>query len=129
MTRRERTQPGPDLFATTRTHDLPPRWDGHPVQWGPWEPAGHRGTLFICPPMPPAPCPRCGSTSANATARGHVTITLTDTTNSVAPAQGVGGVLIATRCPDCRFDTVTEIGGDVWELDPNDYTEEGSWAT
>ena len=45
-----------------REHDLPPRWDGLPVQWGDWS---DTADVIICPPpRRPERCDHCGVTVA-----------------------------------------------------------------
>lgn len=51
-----------ELELWPREHDLPPRWDGLPVQWGDWQDSPE---VFICPPpKKDAECGSCGSTRA-----------------------------------------------------------------
>ena len=38
------------------------------------------------------------------------------------------GRLFAWRCPDCKLDQVTDLSGVVWDLDDDDYTDEGSYS-
>jgi hypothetical protein len=108
-----------DLLVLAREFDLPPRWDGGPVEWGPWEPEIH---VFICPaPSDMGACDQCGSLEPRITARGIVT-----------PLPGVEREhpqqLRVTRCPDCKHDRVVDHDTfDVFDLDPSDYTESGSW--
>ena len=113
-----------DLLDLTHEHDLPPKWDGHPVQWSTWE----RDSVFICPPPKPEPCPACGRTGTPFVATRTVAV------------QGVAHIfgrrsgrtvtpltlrLRATRCPHCRFDQVWD-GERLWDLDYTDYGDEGS---
>jgi hypothetical protein len=113
----------PTLFDRRylRAHDLPPRWDGHPVTWGDWE--NQPTVVFICPPPRTSDrCRRCGSHAPNETNRG----TVRHTTH-----QQVLAVLTVFRCPDCFLDTVIDgIGAQAqaWVLDEADYTDEGSWG-
>jgi len=108
-----------DLLVLSREFDLPPRWDGGPVEWGPWEPVT---PMFMCPPPSDmGACDQCGSLEPQITARGVVT-----------PLPGVerDGVhqLRVTRCPDCKHDRVVDYDTfDVFDLGPEDYTENGSW--
>lgn len=37
------------------------------------------------------------------------------------------GMMSAFRCPDCEHDTVLDPSGQEWDLDPTDYTDEGSF--
>lgn len=115
-----RRVPGP------RLHDLPPRWDGLPVQWADWTDAAA---------MSPERCTYCGGTTAAAINTGHI---WTDE-SSASPATGEArlrdgrrfvGLLTAFRCPQCEHDHVLDsITGKRWDLDDTDYTDEGSWAS
>lgn len=103
-----------DLFQATRKHDLPPLWDGEPVVWGRWRPPV---AIFMCnrsARVEPAFCTACHSTANPALATGTV---------------GRFRRLTAFRCPDCGHDTVADADtGEVWDLDPTDYQDEGSTA-
>ena len=101
-----------DLLYLARDHDLPPSWDGEPVAWSDWE---QMAPMFICPPPKPKPCKVCG------TYEPHIT-------NSGRVIQNDGHLLRLTafRCPDCRTDQVIDWAGDIWDLDPSDYTDDGS---
>src|SRR5690349_10788516 len=109
----------PDLLVLAREYDLPPRWDGGPVEWEPWQPAT---PMFICPPPDDmGACDHCGSLEERITAKGIVT-----------PLPGVhrigGHQLRAFRCPDCQHDRVWDsLTDDVFDLGPEDYGESGSW--
>lgn len=120
-------KPSPALDATSsRLFDLPPKWDGHPVTWDGWtvEPP-----VRIYPPPPQTLCPGCDTASVAHTNRGHVTPTLIlHGTGHGRTASGWD--LVAMRCPHCHHDQVIELRDsfNVWDLDDNDYTPEGSWA-
>ena len=117
-----------------RDNDLPPRWDGHLVEWHGWE---TQLDVFVCPPPKPACCRACGTKAAALVNRGTV---WTDP-ESADPVVAIGrarlrrgrhlvGNVHAYRCPDCRTDTVLDgVGPDaqVWELDETDYLDTGSW--
>jgi hypothetical protein len=120
-------QPSLDLWP--RQHDLPARWDGHPVQWSQWS---DTATVFACPPPKPQPCTRCGSVAASRVNIGRV---WTDP-SSAPPAISRGrlrggrhlvGVITAFRCPDCGQDQVLDSCGTTWDLDETDYCADGSW--
>lgn len=131
---------GPDLFAVTRRHDLPPKWDGRRVEWEPWRALD----VLICPPPKPAPCPACGSLTPSIHATGtvypltgdsreipHVKRTRRSGRQYIAGTVAVpvtpGRVLHAYRCPDCHFDVVWDTRTDEWwDLDPTDYEDTGS---
>lgn len=112
-----------------REHDLPPRWDGLPVEWGAWDDTGR---AFMCPPPKPQRCTQCGSERPRLINVGRL---WTDPATA-PPAIGrtrlrqgrhLVGVISAFRCPDCGHDSVLDhLGGD-WDLDETDYTDDGSW--
>jgi hypothetical protein len=118
-----------DLNLWPRQHDLPPRWDGLPVEWEPWTPTT---ATFICPPpRKPLTCHRCGDPRPPEVSIGRI---WTDP-DTAPPAIGVArlrngrhvvAVISAHRCPGCSHDTVFE-GDQAWDLDETDYTEDGSW--
>lgn len=113
MTRRDHDQLSIDL----REHDLPPRWDGHPVQWGEWKPMPD---VTICPPPKADKCVKCGSTEAANQARG----VRQDFANV---RRLLGGDLIAMRCPRCDHDVVWDLAtNEWWDLDDSDYQDGGS---
>lgn len=113
-----------------RQHDLPPRWDGLPVEWGEWSDAVG---MFICPPpRKPDSCPHCGWTTPPLMATGRI---WTDPTTA-PPAIGrarlnrgrhLVGILTVFRCVGCTRDQVLDSDGATWDLDPTDYTDDGSW--
>lgn len=97
-----------------REYDLPPRWDGDPVEWAEWAPAPH---VFICDRSRRKPtfnqCAACKSAQPRAMAIGVIPRTLNR--------------LTAFRCPDCGQDTIIDLDGDdAWVLDFTDYGPEGS---
>lgn len=133
---------GPDLFAATRGHDLPPRWDGLlVVQWTPWE--ADPDPVFICPPPKARPCcPACGSPHPTVTSRGMValrpSLTREQWEYEEENRRRLGRLagkrkpvalwrLYAFRCQDCRHDMVWDTDPDEWwDLDPTDYEDDGS---
>lgn len=123
-------QPGLELWP--REHDLPPRWDGLPVEWGEWrEPVN----VFLCPPpRQPERCDHCASTGPRSMSVGRI---WTDPATA-PPAIGrarmrhgrhLVGIITAFRCDDCAHDTVLDPSGVLWDLDETDYTDDGSWDT
>lgn len=118
------------LELWSRDYDLPPRWDGLPVEWGQWD---DPAPMFICPPpKQPDRCGQCGSTSAPLICSGRI---WTDPA-SAPPGIGLGrlrggrhlvGMLLASRCPDCRHDVVLDAEGQPWDLDDTDYGDDGSF--
>ncbi|GAB4987866.1 hypothetical protein BB737_00380 [Mycobacterium avium subsp. hominissuis] len=121
-------QVGLDLWP--QEHDLPPRWDGLPVEWGEWE---DTAGVFVCPPpRKPDRCDHCDSTRAPLISAGRI---WTDP-KTAPPAVGQArfrhgrhlvGSITAFRCPDCGHDSVLDPNGQHWDLDPTDYTDGGSW--
>ena len=109
-----------DLFTATRPHDLPPKWDGFTVEWGAWE---NTPNVFICPPIKNAGC-ECGSTAKLTQNSGSVTITGIPRIGRRTNAHR--RFLYVYRCPDCLRDSVWD-GTGWFDLDPDDYSDEGSW--
>lgn len=119
----------PALELWPRDHDLPPRWDGLPVEWGKWD---DTAGMFICPPpRRPEQCEACRSTQPPLINIGRV---WTDPATA-PPAIGrarldkgrhLVGTITAFRCPDCEQDTVLD-SETSWILDETDYTDDGSW--
>lgn len=99
--------------TTTREHDLPPRWDGHPVTWEAW--STEVPTTLRLHVDDGGACDRCGSLELARTTQGVVT----------APDEPPHRLYLS-RCADCAHDTVVDHDGVVWELDPSDYTDQGS---
>ena len=133
---------GPAPLAATRggrAFDLPPRWDGVPVTWGAWSEGVT--TLIHHAPAEALACHKCGAVDERAIAWGSrppATETILSPVEK-RTRSGRGYVnyehvpawpvrdLFAARCRHCGHDTVTdERTGDVWELDAEDYTTEGS---
>lgn len=113
-----------------RQHDLPPRWDGLPVQWGAWtDTAG----MFLCPPpRHPERCARCGTTAAALINTGRIFTDQASAPPAIGRARLKGGrhlvgLISAFRCPRCEHDRVLDPAGQEWELDATDYTDDGSW--
>lgn len=114
-----------------RDHDLPPRWDGRPVEWGEWS---STGDVFICPPTKDKGCEYCRSTTPRLMCLGRI-FTEPGTVAAIGRArQNCGrhlvGHIAAFRCPDCERDYVIDgLGADAqtWHLDDTDYTDNGSW--
>lgn len=118
-----------DLFTHAREHDLPPRWDGYPVEWTEWSDAPN---VFVCsPPKGWGVCAECGSTSRRLRSSGTRVIPFDD--NVIRIAKGMlhpretRAALTAYRCPDCLHDVVVDLWTDqVWDLDVTDYGDDGS---
>lgn len=117
------------LRLDLRGHDLPPAWDGAPVEWGPWE---SLPDAFICPPPKPDGCDRCHSTAIPLRAHGTRTIVYGNDVVRIHTARlhprRMRAALVAVRCPDCGHDTVWDTATDQWwDLDDSDYQDGGSW--
>lgn len=117
-------------------HDLPPRWDGHEVRWTRW--VDQPMTTLRLHHGDAAACPECGSHEEPRTSRGTLLVHAPDVVRfgrtrhvpGTAPADPfeLRGRPVASRCPDCENDQVTDTEtGEVWELDADDYTDAGSW--
>ncbi|MEW2484176.1 hypothetical protein AB0876_31785 [Mycobacterium sp. NPDC049093] len=113
-----------------REHDLPPRWDGLPVQWGEWDDTGR---MFICPPpKKPSRCDKCGSTRSRLFCTGRIWTDPSTAPRAIGRARlqrgrQLVGLISAFRCPECRHDTVRDLNGQEWDLDETDYGDEGSF--
>lgn len=117
----------PDLFAATREYDLPPKWDGAPVEWEGWV----ASPVILCPAVKREPCTRCGSTAQGTSNIGVRTIVYGENVERVGKgrlhAREMKATLHAHRCPACLLDTVWDPWTDEWwDLDPTDYGDEGS---
>ncbi len=121
-------QIGLDLWP--RDHDLPPRWDGLPVQWSDWS---DTTGVVICPPPPrPERCEHCGTTAAPQINIGRIWTDQASAPPAVGRARLRGhrhlvGLITAFRCPQCEHDSVRDPDGQMWDLDDTDYTDDGSW--
>ncbi len=103
------------VVAAGRDHDLPPRWDGVAVTWGPWtalltsmrfhDPLGHA-------------CRACGQVDDEP----HIA---TGRPSGADPEPGALR-LTAFRCPGCGHDQVLDADGELWDLDESDYIAMGS---
>lgn len=113
-----------------REHDLPPRWDGLPVQWGDWDDTGR---MFICPPpKKPSQCDKCESTRTRLFCTGRIWTDPATAPRAIGRARlqrgrQLVGLISAFRCPECRHDTVRDPNGQEWDLDETDYGDEGSF--
>ena len=112
-----------------RQHDLPPRWDGLPVEWGEW--SSTEG-MFICPP-PRDTCGRCGTVQPPRIALGRIWTDPQTAPAAIGRARLQRGrhlvaILSAFRCVVCEHDHVLDGDGQAWDLDETDYTDAGSWA-
>ena len=114
-------------------NDLPPRWDGQAVVWNGWQ----RMPVMLCMLPDDSCCEACGSDKNRSLCFGLLAdddgMTARDVRTNDAACR-VGATtrrswirLTAYRCPDCGHDQVDD-GEDVWNLDPDDYTDAGSHA-
>ena len=115
----------PTLPPAARAHQLPPKWDGCTVEWGEWQRDDSTLRFHIRPDC----CPICGSLAERVFAVGMVR---TDGPCIFLARRSRSGYqpgrLFAWRCPDCKHDQVTDLGGVTWDLDDTDYDDEGSYA-
>lgn len=122
--------PQQTLDLWPRQHDLPPRWDGLPVQWGEWT---DTADVIICPPpRHPNRCDRCETAAAPLINIGRIWTDETSAPPAIGRARLRGGrhlvgLISAFRCPECRHDRVLDPNGQQWDLDDTDYTDQGSW--
>lgn len=133
----------PTLPPAPRAHDLPPRWDGHRVEWSGWEvEPWNTGRFHLRPDC----CRACGHIASHHVLNTGVVMSepgevipyrrprtyAQAAANQAAERDGVGlGRLVAFRCPNCSHDTVSSMsrtapGVEVWELDDTDYGDAGS---
>ncbi|EHB48788.1 hypothetical protein MycrhDRAFT_5629 [Mycolicibacterium rhodesiae JS60] len=119
-----------ELELWPRQHDLPPRWDGLPVEWGDWS---DTADIFICPPPPRKKCEHCGSQRDSLMCLGRVWTDPATAPRAIGRARLQRGKhlvanLSAFRCPDCEHDYVLDVvNNEAWDLDPTDYTNDGSY--
>lgn len=122
-----------------RRHDLPPKWDGRRVVWGPWQ-EWHSTMRFHADDM--GACEQCGSLAPPVVSAGMVHPYSGETwdvyqerrlpsgrtyeRSTTVPAWPVLH-LHASRCPDCRHDIVhDEHTRENWDLGREDYGDDGS---
>lgn len=118
-----------DLLTLSRDHDLPPKWDGHPVEWEGWRDSID---VFICPPpRDREPCEACGCIGKPVMNSGTVTVHWPDSVTAIGRTRLRERVsrsrLTVFRCTQCRHDTVLDHNTDQWwDLDYTDYGPDGS---
>lgn len=129
------------LTLLPRVHDLPPRWDGRTVEWGPWQQV--RTSLPFHVPLDQQACTTCGLIDEPLTAGGKVlplpgeTFEWPDVRTLPSGRTYTRGTkrvpawpvlcLVAFRCPGCGADRVhDERTGETWDLDASDYGDAGS---
>lgn len=114
----------------TRFFDLPPKWDGLPVEWEDgWSVLST--TFNICRSRlngsrileeDPEVCSGCGMVRQTSTRSGTITYRMGKQTRYRR--------LTAFRCVRCGHDQIVELtptGVMCWDLDAEDYTEAGSY--
>ena len=128
----------PTLPTGPRLHDLPPKWDGHRVEWGGWRTPPPttldlHGVHADC-------CTHCASTAPVAMSFGMVWAAPVglipfpakrrwDARGTQSGGDHAAQWLIAYRCPDCHTDEVEDrMTGEMWILDDTDYDDDGSYA-
>lgn len=122
----------PTLLMARREFDLPPKWDGHSVEWHGWE-TPPRPFCAHSRYSPDSPCcVTCGYIGEQVQNRGTV--------RSEYVLQGISSSrrtrsfvrnLTAFRCQHCGHDQVLDSLDDygrLWDLEDKDYTSAGSWA-
>lgn len=117
-----------ELEPWPRQHDLPPRWDGQPVEWGEWT-----EMPIICPPPRRERCEHCRSFAPQVMNLGRIWADPAATPNVVSIGRGrlkhsrhLVAILTAFRCTECSRDHVLDQSGNAWTLDQTDYTDTGS---
>lgn len=131
---------GGHLSLVAQRPDLPPAWDGAPVEWSEWS-TGHT-TLALHIPADKLACDHCGTVEEPSINFGkrppeHPTVmtTRTKTTRSGRKYEVPHEIpswpirdLIAARCRHCGHDTVHDLRTDErWDLDESDYSPAGSY--
>ena len=119
-----------ELELWPRKHDLPPLWDGMPVEWGEWSDTAR---VMMCPPPRQAErCSHCQSTRAPMMNIGRIWTDPKTAPPTIGHARMNRGshfvaIVAAFRCLDCQSDSVLDSQGGEWILDATDYTDKGSW--
>lgn len=127
--------PPAELKPVVKTpNDLPPRWDGNIVEWSPWK-LTERGSIIFHQPLSSTACARCGLLEHRVwISRGAravlPSITLEQIRAATKARKGGKYALVrfyAERCLGCGHDQVYDLDEDeLWDLDPSDYTDDGS---
>lgn len=95
---------------TAARHDLPPLWDGVPVDWREW--SRINTTLIHHAEAEDLACDKCGAV---------------DELDVTFGRRGPMINLCASRCRHCGQDQVTDmLTGTLWDLDETDYADIGS---
>ena len=115
-------------------NDLPPKWDGQPVEWEGW--INLETSMAIHSPLDDLTCRACGSIgepSINSGKRLQTFRTWKRTRSghrylSNETHQRPIRDLWAFRCRHCGHDQVLDDRTDtIWDLDPSDYSDDGSY--
>lgn len=125
----------------SRPHDLPPRWDGRRVTWGPWTLT--QSTMMHHAKAEDLVCGHCGAIDWEPTAFGTIHLNPDETRieRKVLTTKSGGHyladrpttdpwvwALLVSRCTHCATDRVLDRrDGTTWVLDPDDYTDQGSY--
>lgn len=106
------------VHSADHGNDLPPRWDGTPIVWGPW--TSERTSLRWHLKDSERACSQCGALDNEEYAVGKIAPS--------APRPHPRVIrLLAIRCLTCMHDTVfDEDTKELWDLDLTDYGDEGS---
>lgn len=114
----------PTLPTAPRAHQLPPKWDGCTVEWGEWSRDNNSLRFHLRDDC----CPWCGSITERVYALGLVRA---DGPGMAFMRKSRGyqlGRLHVFRCTGCHHDQVTDLAGITWDLDDDDYGDDGSWS-
>jgi len=107
------------LWGMPAQNDLPPSWDGAPVEWWGW--GSTDSSLAYHLPLDQLACTLCGSLAGARINWG----------SRHDPAEGrqIRNIW-AARCEDCGHDQVHDtLTKETWDLDPDDYGPDGSTET
>lgn len=100
--------------------DLPPAWDGEPIEWGEW--SDNRTTIPYHSKPEDLVCHKCGAFDEPLINFGRRRVDKHGVTLLHQYRD-----LVIFRCRDCRHDRVWDQRTDQWwDLDPSDYEDEGS---
>jgi hypothetical protein len=115
-------------------NDLPPKWDGRPVEWEGWRNLETSMALHL--PVDDLTCRACGAIGERAINSGKRLRTFRKEQRTKSGAIYLSTQryrrpvrdLFAFRCRHCGHDQVLDTSTDqLWDLDPSDYSDEGSY--
>ncbi len=99
------------VHSADHGNDLPPRWDGNPVTWEPWDDTQTTLRFHLAPDA----CDECGATWEPLSTSGR------------AGTAKDPLFLVAFRCKACKHDVVYDLEHHrSWDLDADDYDDVGS---